>query len=77
MEAKRFFAWLSEGALNESIVTELYERAKWKRTTINDDRSFETSLFDRLWRSPCTRHSPSFAEGDSLSTWRQEIREQV
>ena len=41
-EGKRFFKWLlQEGSLNESIATELYERSKWKRTTINDDRSFE------------------------------------
>ena len=41
-EGKRFFKWLlQEGSLNESIATELYERSKWKRTTINDERSFE------------------------------------
>ena len=34
-EGKRFFKWLlQEGSLNESIATELYERSKWKRTTI-------------------------------------------
>ena len=43
-EGKRFFTWLqSEGSINESIATELYERAKWKRTTIHEDRSFEMS----------------------------------
>ena len=40
-EGKRFFKWLlQEGSLNESIATELHERSKWKRTTINDARSF-------------------------------------
>ena len=34
-EGKRFLRWLqAEGSMNESIATELYERAKWKRTTI-------------------------------------------
>lgn len=43
-EGKRFFKWLqNEGSINESIATELYERAKWKRTTIHEDRSFEMS----------------------------------
>ncbi|CAE7337865.1 unnamed protein product [Symbiodinium microadriaticum] len=38
---KRWFSWLSaEGTLNETIVTELYERAKWRRVTLNGDRSF-------------------------------------
>ena len=41
-EGSRFFAWLhQEGALNSSIVVELYERAKWKRTTLDGTRSFE------------------------------------
>ena len=40
-EGKRWFSWLSaEGTLNETIVTELYERAKWRRVTLNGDRSF-------------------------------------
>ena len=34
-EGKRFLRWLqAEGTMNESIATELYERSKWKRTTI-------------------------------------------
>ena len=41
-EGKRLFKWmLAEGTMNEFIVTELYERSKWKRSTIHDDRSFE------------------------------------
>ena len=40
-EGKRFITWLTnEGSLNESIVTELFERAKWKRTTLDGQRSF-------------------------------------
>jgi len=40
-EGKRFFTWLlNESALNESIVMELYERARWKRTTLDATRSF-------------------------------------
>ena len=30
----------NEGSLNESIVVELHERAKWKRTTVDGTRSF-------------------------------------
>ena len=40
-EGKRFFSWLAaEGTLNETIVTELYERAKWRRVTLDGTRSF-------------------------------------
>ena len=41
-EGKRLFRWLAqEGGVNESIVTELHERFKWKRQTLQGDRSFE------------------------------------
>ena len=40
-EGKRWFNWLSaEGTLNETIVTELFERAKWRRVTLDGTRSF-------------------------------------
>ena len=40
-EGKRWFNWLqAEGTLNETIVTELYERAKWRRVTLDGTRSF-------------------------------------
>ena len=40
-EGKRWFSWLqSEGTLNETIVVELYERAKWRRVTLDGTRSF-------------------------------------
>lgn len=40
-EGKRWFNWLSaEGSLNETIVTELFERAKWRRVTLDGNRSF-------------------------------------
>ena len=40
-EGKRFLKWmLNESSMNESIVVELYERAKWKRLTINAEKTF-------------------------------------
>ena len=40
-EGRRWFNWLSaEGSLNETIVTELFERAKWRRVTLDGNRSF-------------------------------------
>ena len=33
-------AFSAAGALNETIVTELYERAKWRRVTLDGSRSF-------------------------------------
>ena len=40
-EGKRTFSWVQqEGHVNEATVTKLHERYKWKRTTINGDRSF-------------------------------------
>ena len=40
-EGKRLLRWLqAEGAVNETIVLELFERMMWKRSTVNSDRSF-------------------------------------
>ena len=40
-EGQRLLKWLqAEGALNESIVVELFERMRWKRATVNADRTF-------------------------------------
>lgn len=40
-EGKRFLRWLqAEGTMNEAIATELYERSKWKRTTIVEARGW-------------------------------------
>ena len=41
-EGKKIFSWLqAEGSVNEAIATELHERFKWKRTTLDPTRSFE------------------------------------
>ncbi|CAE7289004.1 unnamed protein product [Symbiodinium microadriaticum] len=40
-EGKRLLKWLqNEGAVNQSIVVELWERMKWKRSTVHADRTF-------------------------------------
>ena len=44
-EGKRTFSWVQqEGHVNEATVTDLHERYKWKRTTINGDKSLEISF---------------------------------
>ena len=40
-EAKKWISWCTaESSTNSSIVLELFERAKWHRVTVHDDRSF-------------------------------------
>ena len=42
-EGKRLLKWLqAEGALNGSIVVELFERMRWKRATVHSDRLVTT-----------------------------------
>ncbi|OLQ06383.1 hypothetical protein AK812_SmicGene10342 [Symbiodinium microadriaticum] len=63
-EGKRLFKWmLAEGTMNEFIVTELYERSKWKRSTIHDDRSFEMPV---LSSGSGGRESPAYIQGGLL-----------
>ena len=59
---------LAEGTINESMVTELYERSKWKHSTIHDEDSFEMPF---PFFSVCgALHVPDVAslfwDGDSL-----------
>ena len=68
-EGKRFFRWLqAEGTINEAIATELYERAKWKRNTIHEDRSF--AITSPFFAAAGAVHVPDvaslFIEGDPL-----------
>lgn len=68
-EGKRFFRWLqAEGTINEAIATELYERAKWKRNTIHEDRSFAITY--PFFAAAGAVHVPDvaslFIEGDPL-----------
>ncbi len=47
-EGKRFIRWLdNESSINEAIVTELFERYKWDREVLNQDRCF-TNYFPYL-----------------------------
>ena len=56
-EGKRLLIWLqNEEHMNESIAVELYERSKWKRTTMDGTRSFtiyhpSLVLLARYWES--------------------------
>ena len=44
-KGKRFLSWLqNEGSVHESIATEMYERMKCKRCTINAERTFTIPL---------------------------------
>ena len=68
-EGKRFIRWLqAEGSINEAIATELYERAKWKRNTIHEDRSFEINY--PFFAAAGALHVPDvasiFSDGDPL-----------
>lgn len=68
-EGKRFLRWLqAEGSINEAIATELYERAKWKRNTIHEDRSFEIRY--PFFAAAGALHVPDvasiFTDGDPL-----------
>ena len=68
-EGKRFLRWLqAEGSINEAIATELYERAKWKRNTIHEDRSFEIKY--PFFAAAGALHVPDlasiFTDGDPL-----------